>query len=711
MTKHLLKSILYVGVPLSLLISCTTKESSKTDWPIYGGSHDKTHFVAQTELAPSNLHRLKKVWEYRTGDSKKGTQIQTNPLVLDSVLYGLSPQLKLFALQVETGDSLWTFDPFAIAFEGGQQDFSFSMNVSRGITHYVDPSGESILFYGVGSNLLAVNATTGRLHKPFAKQGILDLHIGLGERAKELYVAATSPAVLYENLLIVGTRVNEALPAAPGNIRAFDAETGALVWNFNTIPQPGETGYESWENPDAWKWAGGANVWSGFSLDEKRGILYAPTGSASYDFYGANRWGDNLFANSIVALNAQSGKLLWHYQTVHHDVWDRDLPAPPVLFDYDMKGEKIPALAQITKSGFLFLLNRITGEPLYEIREEAVPPSSPLSGERLSPTQPIPSFFSPFSRQQFTEKDLNPYVSDAEKEVLLSKFRSYRKEHIFAPPSQEGTLIFPGYDGGAEWGGPALDPHKQWLYINTNEMPWVLTMVPMTNTKTAQNPEQLYAINCMNCHGKNFRGSETVPSLLQLKKRLSSQEIAAVIKGGRRMMPGFSHLDEQVILRLTNYLLALNSNSKIATDLNLESQGYQSTGYHKFLTQEGYPAISPPWGTLTALNLKTGKIAWKVPLGNTPLGEAHNVVTGTENYGGPLVTQSGLVFIAATADQKMRAFDKNNGALLWEADLPFSGFATPSLIQHKGRSYLIIACGGGKLNTSSGDAYVAFALE
>jgi len=690
--------------------SCSSKPSANSDWPIYGGSHEKTHYVAKTEINPENLHRLTKVWEYRTGDADKGTQIQTNPLVLDSILYGISPQLKLFALNAKSGEALWTFDPFALDLEK-RKDFHFSMNVSRGITHYKNKSGQSLLFYGVGSSLIAVNAQNGILHASFGQGGILDLHTGLGDRAKDLYLAATSPGVIFENLIIMGSRVNEGLPAAPGNIRAFDAETGALVWNFHTIPQPKEAGFDSWDDPQAWTWAGGANAWAGFSLDTERGILYAPTGSASYDFYGANRLGNNLYANSIVALDAKTGHLKWHYQTVHHDVWDRDLPTPPVLFDYKQDNKMVPALAQVTKSGLVFVLNRVTGKPLYEIREEKVPTNSPLAGEKLSPTQPVPTFFSPFSRQKFTEKDLNPFVSPEEKKALAARLKSYRKEHIFAPPSEEGTLIFPGYDGGAEWGGPALDPKKQWLYINTNEMPWVLTMVPQTEHTQNQNAEQIYTTNCLSCHGNTFEGGDHVPSLLGLQKRFSSKTIAEIIQSGKRIMPAFTQLDEKSIALLTDYLLTLKPGQTITTKDNFTPKGYLSTGYHKFLTEDGYPAISPPWGTLTALDLTTGKIAWKTPLGNTPIGEAQKTITGTENYGGPLVTQSGLVFIAATSDQKIRAFDKNNGTLLWEADLPFSGFATPVLVRFENRSYLIIACGGGKLNTPSGDTYVAFALK
>lgn len=709
--KHWFKLIFLPCSFLMLLASCSPVTKENTDWPVYGGSNEKTHYIENSDINPSNLNRLKKVWEYNTGDATKGTQIQTNPLILDSIVYGISPQLKLFALSIKSGQALWTFDPFNQNLGQSQDKFQFSMNVSRGISHYINKKGRSILYYGVGSYLIAVDAATGNLYKPFAEQGILDLHIGLGERAKDLYVAATSPGMVYNNLIIIGSRVNEALPAAPGNIRAFSAETGALVWNFHTIPQPGETGYDSWEDKDAWKWAGGANAWSSFSLDQERGILYAPTGSASYDFYGANRLGNNLFANSILAINATTGKLLWHYQTIHHDVWDRDLPTPPVLFTYNKEGEKIPALAQVTKSGYVFILNRITGTPIYEIKEEKVPTNTPLLGEKLSPTQPIPSFFSPFSRQTFNENELNPFLGEEENEKLLAQFRSLRKDHVFAPPSQEGTLIFPGYDGGAEWGGPALDLENQWLYVNTNEMPWILTMVPFSKKDGLQDVEQLYSLNCISCHGSNFKGSENVASLIGIKDRLSTLEIETIITNGRRMMPAFKHLEEKNIRKLTNYLMELTPGSKIKTALQLNPETYKSTGYHKFLTKDGYPAINPPWGTLTALNLNSGDIEWKFPLGNSPIGIAKGVLTGTENYGGPLVTKSGLVFIAATPDKKIRAFDKTSGEILWEADLPYAGFATPSLVTHENRSYLIIACGGGKLNVSSGDAYVAFALE
>jgi quinoprotein glucose dehydrogenase len=707
-----LKSTLLVIIGLLFIYSCNdnSKEHkilNNVSWEIYGGSNEKTHYINSLEINISNVNQLKQLWEYKTGDQDDFTQIQTNSIIIGENLFGVSPKLKLFSLNAKNGSHLWTFDPFLKNIDKSKIKGYFSMNVCRGVTYYENDLKESFIFYAVGSKLYSINAKTGKTNSKFGSNGFVDLHIGLGERAKSLYIAMTSPGVIYKNLIIIGSRVNESKPAAPGNIRAFNADTGNLVWVFNTIPKEGEEGHESWDDPEAWKTSGGANSWAGFSLDYKTGVLYAPTGSASYDFYGSDRLGDNLYANSIIAINASDGKKIWHYQTVHHDVWDRDLPTAPVLLEYKKENEIIPALAQISKSGFVYLLNRVTGKPIFPIIEKKVPTKTNLLGEKLSPTQPIPDFPNSFSRQKLDLDELNPFISKIEAEELKKKLASYKKDNMFAAPSTEGTVIFPGYDGGGEWGGPAYDPENQWLYVNANEMAWILTMKTVNNDSNT--PQSLYQNQCMMCHGTNFKGSGDNPSLLNLKKRYTKKSLKSLISNGRRMMPGFGHLDLKKIDQLSEYIYNLNDKSQI--DLNIKNQtGYVSTGYNKFLTSDGYPAISLPWGTLNAINLNSGKIEWKIPFGETPIGNLNNMVTGSENYGGPIVTSSGLLFIAATKDRKFRAFNKISGDLLWEVELPYAGYATPSFYQINGKSYIVIACGGGKLGSPSGDSYIAFGL-
>ena len=520
----------------------------------------------------------------------------------------------------------------------------------------------------------------------------------------------------------MGSRVNETADAAPGHIRAYDVRTGKIRWIFHTIPHPGEFGYDTWEDKNAWKHIGSANCWTGFTLDDPRGLLFVPTGSAAFDFYGGKRKGTDLFANCLLALDAATGKLKWYYQVVHHDMWDKDLPAAPSLVTIHKNGKTIDAVAQPTKHGYIFVLDRVTGKPVFPVDETPVSTLSELKGEKPWPTQPIPRLPEPFARQTLTEKDINPYLSDSSKKEVLNRLKTYRYGSMFLPPGHAPSVIFPGFDGGAEWGGPAYDPTTGIFYVNANEMAWVLTMID-ANLETGKNEdygqagERLFANNCMGCHGKDRKGTGNYPSLININKKYSNEQLTGLISTGRRMMPSFKQLSasekDAIISFITSNKnaekkLFKHENVKQDTFLNLP---YQMTGYNRFLSKEGYPAISPPWGTLTAINLNTGKIVWKVPLGeDAALMKKGYPITGTENYGGPVVTAGGLVFIAATKDAKIRAFNKLTGKLLWEAQLPAAGFATPSIYEEGGKQYLVIACGGGKLGTKTGDAYAAFAL-
>ncbi len=597
-----------------------------------------------------------------------------------------------------------------------------SVNISRGVTYYTDGKADKKIFFSANSQLYCVNAANGKLAKSFGNNGKVDLHDDLGRDVSNLHISCTTPGIIYKDMIIIGTSVSEEAAAAPGFIRSYDVNTGKLRWIFHTIPQPGEFGYDTWDDKNAWKHIGGVNVWSGFSLDEKEGVLFAPTGSASYDFYGGKRTGDNLFANCVLALDATTGKRIWHFQTVHHDLWDRDLPAAPVLITIIKDGKKIDALAQATKSGFIFLLDRKTGLPVYPVNETPVPRYSALTGEKISSTQPIPSFPKPFARQSLTDQDLNTLIPDESYQDIKKRLAGYHADNMFDPPSKEGTIIFPGFDGGAEWGGPAYDPTTNILYVNANEIPWVLTMVDVKiNSKTSetnlQAGERLYKVNCMNCHGQNRSGGGNYPNISKINHKFNESQFAELISSGRRRMPAFNQLSKIEIHALATFILDnKNQQSKKFTghvdDENPWFQlPYTSTGYNKFLTKEGYPAVRPPWGTLSAINLNTGAYIWKDTIGDYPELKAKGFHTGTENYGGPVVTAGGLLFIAATSDAKIRAFNKRTGQLLWEADLPASGFATPSVYEVNGREFLVIACGGGKLHQPSGDAYVAFSLE
>lgn len=704
----------------TLALACKSKIVVDENWAVYGGNKQNNHYSALTQIDTTNANRLQVAWQYNTGDADSMTQMQVNPLVIDDTMYLVSPKLKLIALRAATGKQLWVYDPVKDTI-GNSRNGSFSFNVFRGVTSYLSESGERRLFYSANSKLYCINAGTGLPINDFGERGKINLKQHLGRDAEKLYVVSTTPGIIYKDLIIVGTRVSEDAVSAPGHVRAYDVYTGKLRWIFHTIPQPGEPGFESWEDSLAYKHIGGANAWAGFSMDEEKGMLFVPTGSAAFDFYGGKRKGNNLYANCVLALDAASGKRIWHYQTVHHDVWDRDLPTAPVVLTLTKEGKKIEALAQPTKSGYIFLLDRATGKPVYPVEEIPVPKESLLEGEQLSFTQPIPSFPAPFARQSLTEKDLNRLVPDSSYEDTRRRLAGYQTGHMFNPPSKQGTVIFPGFDGGAEWGGPAYDPTTGIMYVNANEMPWILTMVDVKqndghNENNLAAAKRLYAGNCMNCHGKNLEGAGNYPSIKGIAKKYSQQTFIQLLSSGRRMMPSFKQLTEPEKKALAALILNnKKSQEEMFTSPPAESDPYyklpyNSTGYHKFLTKEGYPAVAPPWGTLNAIDLNSGKLIWKEVLGEYPELMARGLHTGTENYGGPVVTAGGLLFIAATKDSKFRVYNKYNGKLLWQTDLPAPGFATPAVYAVKGKQFIVIACGGGKLGTKGAGNYVAFSL-
>ena len=679
------------------------------DWPVYLGDNFSNQYSTLKEINKKNIGRLGLAWEYHTEEdiSDNQSQIQCNPIIIDGILYGTSPKLKVFALNAATGKPIWLFDPYP--------ESKYAKNVNRGVSYWRNIDDKRILFTS-GPDLFALNAETGQLVESFGNSGKVSLKEGLGEKSKDLYVVATSPGVVYQDLLIIGSRVSEQMGAAPGFIRAFNIRTGKLEWVFHTIPQPGEFGYDTWQE-DAYLSAGAANSWAGMSLDEKRGIVYIPTGSAAFDFWGGNRKGADLFADCILALDANTGKRIWHFQTVHHDLWDRDLPAPPNLLTVDHDGKKIDAVAQITKSGMVFLLDRETGVPLFPVEERQVP-ASDLKGEKAWPTQPFSLAIPPFTPQVFSDDEItnlspesHAYVSE-----ILSKTK---RGSLFMPPSTQGTVIFPGFDGGGEWGGAAVDPTSSVLYINSNIMPWILTMVEIKQNEkgNAGEGELVYKVNCAVCHGPERQGDPTgtFPALKSVAEKYSKTEILEMINTGKGFMPSFKNLtrDEK------NVLVAFLTGEKTIHDVhlqdienNLNASPYTHTGYNRFLDQNGYPAIKPPWGNISAIDLNKGTIIWQVPLGEyenlTKIGIPK---TGAENYGGPVVTAGGILFIGASKDGYLRAFDKDTGEELWKYKLPAGGYATPSVYKAGGKQYLVIACGGGKMGTPSGDSYVAFSLR
>ncbi|MGA3035396.1 MAG: c-type cytochrome [Terracidiphilus sp.] len=782
---HVKRCAVITGLASALaLLSASGLRAQNVSWPAYGGT-DGDHYSRLTQINRDNVHRLRQAWVFDTGE--KGN-IETNPVIVGRTLYAYTSSQKVIALDAATGKLKWKFDA---GIDSNQPN--------RGVAYWTDGKSEHI-FASVVNFLYCLDAETGKPVHSFGENGRIDLRKGLREPWEEQSIVLTTPGSIYKDLIIVGGRNPETHPAPPGDIRAFDVHTGALRWVFHTIPRPGEPGYETWP-PGAWKTAGAANNWAGMTVDTKRGIVYAPTGSAVMDFYGADRIGDDLYANTLLALDAETGKLLWHFQGVHHDIWDRDFPAAPALYNVQKNGQSVPAVAQISKQAYVYLFNRVTGEPLFPIHEHPFPAST-VPGERASPTQPVPDAPAPFGRQQLTAEMLTKRTPEAHA-WAVSEFSTFRSNGQFYPLAvDQQTVVFPGFDGGGEWNGPAIDPVSNTLFVGSTEMANLGGLVHVS--ASASPGEQIYRQQCAMCHGINRAGSPPAfPSLVDVEKHLGAEKVTAEIDNGTGRMPSFPNLGDSQIAALLDYLRTpvdaatsknmpaapgdsaapgdkaggqvyadrcaichgdhqegippdfpmLNGVGSRMSDAQMRAllhdgkgrmppmtdipdadvaallrflrvgaiaapaaspaSDYVFTDYVKFLDPDGYPAIAPPWGTLNAIDLKTGKYLWKIPLGEYPELAAKGMKdTGSELYGGPIVTASGVLFIGATVyDHKFRAFDTRNGKLLWETVLPFAGIATPSTYMVGGRQYVVIAASGGRDPKGPvGGQYVAFAL-
>ena len=781
-----------VCLPAPLLLGFVFATSASapaqdTAWPIYNGGADGDHYSRLAQINRGNVHQLRQAWRFDTGEIG---MMQTNPLIIGHTLYAYTPSQKVIALDATTGQLVWKFDSGV----GGTQP-------ARGLAYWTDGK-QGRLFAGIMNYLYCLDAATGAPVRSFGEEGRIDLRKGLRGDYRTQSVALTTPGIVYCDLIIIGGRNPETHPAPPGTIRAFDVRTGTLRWQFHTIPQPGEPGYETWPK-DAFKTAGAANNWAGMALDAARGIVYVPTGSAVMDFYGGDRAGNNLYANCLLALDAATGKLLWHFQGVHHDLWDRDFPAPPALFTLHRNGKPIDAVAQTSKQGWLYLFNRLTGAPLYPIREQPFPAST-VPGEVTSPTQPLPTRPEPYARQRLTAGMLTHRTPEAHA-WAVNAFSQFRSDGQFLPLSVgQQTVVFPGFDGGAEWGGPAIDPVANVLFVNSTEMAWTGGLVPANHNGSAG--EQTFRSQCAACHGLDRAGSPPAfPSLIGVTQRKTDQQITADIRKGSGRMPSFPNLSDARLSALLDYLrtgpaasreleanavpshpepdaegeasyrerclvchgehregvppsfpglLGVGSRRTAAevtrliregkgdmppvTDIEqpeidallryldvhpelpsgagpeeLSQDAYDFTGYRKFLDPDGYPAIAPPWGTLNAIDLNTGRYLWRIPFGEYPaLAKKGTAATGSESYGGPIVTAGGVLFIGATVyDRTFRAFDTRTGKVLWRQILPFAGMATPATYSVDGRQYVVIVSTGGRDPKSPvGGAYIAFAL-
>jgi glucose dehydrogenase len=678
------------------------------NWAIYRGDKKANQYSSLSQINVTNVHRLALAWEYHHGDPN-GPSMYSNPIMVDGLLYFTTPKVNAVALDAATGREVWVFE--SARYNPGHRVFR---GRNRGVVYWEDARGDKRrIFNFVKDRVYAIEAKTGALIRAFGEGGFIDLRKNLPVEPAKASIEVTTPGIVYKNLLIVGSRVPEGNESTPGDIRAYNAETGAFVWIFHTVPLEGEPGHDTWQW-QAGETYGGANPWGGFSLDEKRGWVFCATGSAAGDFiYGGTRKGLNLFANCVLALDASTGRRQWHYQTVHHDIFDYDNPPAPILATIRVDGKPRDVAVQLTKMGFTFILDRDNGEPVFPVEERPVP-SSKVPGEEAWPTQPFPSKPPPLVRQAIFEADLSN-VTPESRAAALEQFQRSETGFLFTPASLRGTITTPGHQGGVEWGGGAFDPVTGVLYVNANEAPTINRLKPLaeldlTTATPVQRGAMTYNTTCTPCHGFNRQGNPPLyPPLMDVRLRLKAHEIRGVLLNGRGIMPSFAQLAANQLDDLVAYL---ESDAEDAQDMAGAWSGRYAQIAPLFEDPYGAPAISPPWGTLNAIDLNRGEILWKVPLGEYPRLAAKGIRhTGAKNFGGPILTAGGVLFIAATPDEKIRAFDKYTGKLLWEYKLPAGGYATPSTYAIDGKQYVVIAAGGGgKLGTKYGDAILAFAL-
>jgi quinoprotein glucose dehydrogenase len=693
--------------------------SNYSSWDHYGGSPESAQYSALNQINRQNVSTLRVAWSYPTGDNNR---YAFNPLMAHGLLFVMAKNSSIVALDATSGREIWTH----------QTDPQTRLITNRGINYWESADGsQRRLFFAQDNFLQAIDARTGLTIKSFGKAGVVDLREGLGRDPNSIVlVQSTTPGRIFENLLILGSATNQEYESAPGDIRAYDVLSGRLVWTFHTIPHPGEFGYETWPK-DAWQTVGGANSWSELSLDPVQGIVYVPTGSPKYNFYGANRKGANLFGDCLLSLDARTGKRLWHFQMVHHDIWDYDNPTAPKLMTVLHEGRNVDIVAEASKQGFLWVFDRITGKPLWPIEERHVPRSD-MPGEETWPTQPFPLKPLPFARQKFGVDDLSPFIEDPQERARIrDQILSARNEGLFTPPGLRNTVEMPGNNGGANWGGSAIDPTKGMLYVVSKDLPAMLKLEPEAatpipaNGSLAQQGLAVYKAKCQICHHGDLKGQPpTVPSLENIGSRLSQQQVQNAVTHGGGLMPAFP-LAPQDLSRLTAFLFSKAPVVPLSAPSEAPAKTTQyRSGFGFMITTSGLSPIAPPWTSLTAYDLNEGTIKWKVPLGEVPELAAKGITNTGSHFPkvSPVATAGGLIF-TGTRDRKVRALDKEDGHILWEYKLSSGLEGMPAVFEIGGREYVVFCAAAqtstrlvgtadhpGSQSTSENGAYVAFAL-
>jgi quinoprotein glucose dehydrogenase len=700
-------------------LSQSSSDRKHSTWREYGGSPDGAQYSSLTQINRGNVTQLQKAWSFSTGDSRGYV---FNPMIIGNTMYVLAHDNSLVALDAATGRELWTTPLHAKTL----------LITNRGLNYWQSKDGKDRrLILAVDNALREYDAATGKRVESFGTNGSVDLRIGLSRKPEDLtLVQSYNPGRIFGDLLILGSATNEEYASAPGDIRAYNVLTGKLVWTFHTIPHQGEAGYETWPK-DAWQTVGGANAWSGMALDEKRGMIFLPTASPKYNFYGANRPGANLYGDSLLALDARTGKLIWYYQMVHHDIWDYDNAGTPMLLTVRHGGRNVDVVAQATKVGFVWVFERENGTPLWPIEERAVA-KSPMPGEETWPTQPFPSKPLPFGRQSFTAKDLSPFLEPEERQKLVEQISAARNGGLFTPPSTTDTVEMPGNNGGANFGGSAIDPRRGYFYVVSKDLPAMLKLTLPQETIASGTAEvrgrSLYESNCSICHGSDLKGKPpAIPALDTVLDRLSEDEVGKTIHSGKGAMPAFAKLDQAQINLVLSFLKRPDlgpptQQKSVAAPVDPAKAHYRS-GFGFMFAESGLPVIAPPWTTLTAYNLNTGDIMWQRPLGEVPeLAEKGYKDTGSHFPKiNPVVTAGGLIF-TGSRDRKIRALDSSTGKTLWETEVDSALEGMPAIYEVGGREYVVF-CAAARATTHTHatpghpaaqdaihGAYVAFAL-